>query len=107
MRGGQIDTKINLDIRLRRHAEGGLVLDTTGRGIGMAVFGPRRRVLVIPTATIERVADRLAIHGRIARGYLGLGLRPVRLDGEQKTGAMIMCVDTSGPGTVAGFVRGM
>ena len=25
MRGGQIDTEFNLDIRLRRHAEGGLV----------------------------------------------------------------------------------
>jgi len=36
-----------------------------GRPIGMTVFGPRRRVLVIPAATIERVAPRLEAHGRI------------------------------------------
>ena len=41
--------------------------------IGMAVFGPRRRVLVIPSATIARVAGRLETHGRIPRGYLGWG----------------------------------
>jgi len=41
----------------------------------MAVLGARRRVLVIPAATIERVAARLETHGRIARGYLGVGLQ--------------------------------
>ena len=38
-------------------SEGGLALDASGQGLGMAVFGPRKRTLVIPTATIDRVAD--------------------------------------------------
>jgi hypothetical protein len=45
--------------------------------IGMTVFAPRRRVLVIPSATIAFVAPRLECHGRVPRGYLGLGLRLV------------------------------
>src|SRR5262245_36664850 len=60
LRGGEIDARIEADLRLRRSAEGGLVLDASGRPIGMAAFGPRRRVLVIPAATIERVAPKLA-----------------------------------------------
>jgi S1-C subfamily serine protease len=41
---------------------------------GLAVYGPRGSVLGIPMETIERVAERLLAHGRIGRGYLGLGL---------------------------------
>lgn len=105
LRGGEIDARIELDLSLRRLAEGGLVVDAAGRAIGMAVFGPRRRVLVIPAATIERVAARLATHGRIARGYLGLGLQPVRLDGGG-VGAIVMSVDPNGPGAAAGLAQG-
>ena len=36
----------------------------------MTVFGPRRRTLVIPAATIDRTAAQLEAHGHIARGYL-------------------------------------
>ena len=81
LRGGEIDARIELDLRLRRSAEGGLALNAAGQAIGMAVFGPRRRVLVIPSATIERVAAKLENYGRIARGYIGLGLHPVAIEG--------------------------
>ena len=47
LRGGEIDARIELDLRLRRSAEGGLAVDPAGRAIGMAVFGPPRRMLVI------------------------------------------------------------
>ena len=105
LRGGEIDARIELDVLLRRSAEGGLALDASGHAFGMAVFGPRRRVLVIPAATIERVATQLERHGRIARGYLGLGLQPVRLD-DGGFGAMVMNVDRDGPGAAAGIRQG-
>jgi S1-C subfamily serine protease len=105
-RGGQIDQHIELSLPLRPEAEGGLALDSAGRGFGMVVFGPRRRVLVIPAATIERVAERLMTHGRIARGYLGLGLQPVRLDAGEGLGLMVIGVDSGGPGATAGFHQG-
>ena len=63
-----------------------------------------RRVLVIPSATIGRVAGRLETHGRIARGYLGVGLQPVKLD--DGVGAMVMSVDQSGPSAAAGIRQG-
>src|SRR5947209_5226730 len=94
LRGGDIDARIELDVRLGRSQEGGLALDASGGAFGMAVLGPRR-VLVIPAATVERVAPQLETHGHIARGYLGLGLQPVRLD--DGVGAMVMNVDETGP----------
>jgi len=103
LRGGDIDARIELDVRLRPGHEGGLALDASGDAFGMAVLGPRR-VLVIPTATIERVAPQLEARGRIARGYLGLGLQPVRLD--DGIGAMVMNVDKTGPSAAAGIRQG-
>ncbi|TFV35325.1 serine protease [Bradyrhizobium frederickii] len=103
LRGGDIDARIELDVRLRGSQQGGLALDASGQAFGMAVLGPRR-VLVIPTATIERVAAQLETRGRIARGYLGLGLQPVRLD--DGIGAMVMNVDKAGPSAAAGIRQG-
>ncbi|QPF90539.1 S1C family serine protease [Bradyrhizobium commune] len=103
LRGGDIDARIELDVRLRSSQEGGLALDAGGEAFGMAVLGPRR-VLVIPTATIERVAAQLETRGRIARGYLGLGLQPVRLD--DGVAAMVMNVDKAGPAAAAGIRQG-
>ncbi|MGJ4931358.1 S1C family serine protease [Bradyrhizobium sp. HKCCYLS2038] len=103
LRGGDIDARIELDTRLRHSSEGGLVLDAEGRAVGMAVRGPRR-TLVIPGATIARVAARLESHGRIARGYLGAALQPVKLD--DGIGAMIMSVDKAGPAAAAGLRQG-
>jgi S1-C subfamily serine protease len=103
LRGGEIDARIELDVRLRPSQEGGLAVDASGDAFGMAVLGPRR-VLVIPAATIERVAAQLETRGRIARGYLGLGLQPLRLD--DGIGAMVMNVDKTGPAAAAGIRQG-
>jgi S1-C subfamily serine protease len=106
LRGGEIDARIELDLRLRGSAEGGLALGASGQAIGMTVLGPRRRVLVIPSATIERVAAKLERHGRIPRGYLGLGLQRVAIEGEDESGAMVMSVDPKGPGAAADIRQG-
>jgi S1-C subfamily serine protease len=105
MRGGEIDARVELDARLRRTAEGGLAVNAAGQAFGMTVFGPRRRVLVIPSVTIARVAARLDTHGRIAYGYLGLGLQPVTLEAGG-AGIMVMSVDSKGPGAAAGIHQG-
>jgi S1-C subfamily serine protease len=106
LRGGEIDGRVELDLFPRRAGEGGLALDVSGRAFGMVVFGPRRTVLIIPAATIERVAGKLQTHGRIARGYIGLGLQAARLDGDGGFGAMVMSVDPTGPGSAAGVRQG-
>jgi S1-C subfamily serine protease len=103
LRGGDIDARIELDVRLAFSHQGGLALNASGEAFGMAVLGPRR-VLVIPSATLARVAPKLETHGRVARGYLGLGLQPVKLD--DGIGAMVMSVDKTGPSAAAGIRQG-
>lgn len=105
LRGGEINARIELDLRMRQSAEGGLAIDASGRAIGMTVFGPRRRVLVIPSATIDRVAARLEKHGHIPRGYLGLGFQLVPIEGGGR-GVMVMNVEPQGPGAKAGVHQG-
>ncbi len=80
-RGGRIDHLLRLGVRLGHAAEGGPVIDAEGGLLGMSSFGPRRGTLVIPTSTIARVLDLLQ-EGRVARGWLGVGLHPVELPNE-------------------------
>jgi S1-C subfamily serine protease len=111
IRGGDISARIWLDIRLRSQSEGAAVLDAAGQFIGMAVYAPRRRVLLIPAETIERVGQELVTHGRIRRGYLGVGVQAVEVvpssdGGAGKTGLMIISLDPKGPATKAGLQQG-
>ena len=104
LRGGEIDARIEVGVRLRDAHQGGLALDASGQAIGMVVQGVRR-VIVIPAATIDRVAGKLESHGRISRGYLGVGLQPVKLD-DNGVGAMVMSLDKAGPSVAAGLRQG-
>ncbi|HEX4739983.1 MAG TPA: S1C family serine protease [Caulobacteraceae bacterium] len=106
LRGGEIEAHIELDLRPRFEAQGALVTDMEGRGLGMLVMGPRRRALVIPSATLERVGAILERQGRVPRGYLGLGLQPVRIDAHGGRGVMVMSVETGGPGDACGARQG-
>lgn len=102
MRGGTIDHLIRLDLRLAPTAEGGALVDSNGRVAGMTVTGPRQRALAIPRSTVDRVTDQLLAQGRIARGYLGAGLRPVA----QPAGVLAMSLDPDGPAAKAGLLVG-
>src|SRR6516225_599488 len=73
--GGRIDRRIILDMTMTGREEGGPVLDAGGGLLGISTLGPRRRVLVIPTATVEAVLEALLNKGRVERGWLGLALQ--------------------------------
>ena len=111
-RGGLIDRRIVLDLGLARREEGGPVFDAAGGYLGMSTFGPRGQVIVIPTATIERVVPQLQKDGRIARGWLGVALQAVavpdalRETADQSSGLMVMSVVEGGPAAQAGIVAG-
>ncbi|QKC82488.1 S1C family serine protease [Mesorhizobium sp. NZP2077] len=104
MRGGTIDRRINLAVGAGGRFEGGPVLDATGALIGMLLFGPRGRALVMPYETIERAVATLREKGHVARGYLGAGLHPVR--DRDARGAMVMSLDDNGPAKAAGLSLG-
>ncbi len=110
--GGRIDRRIGLDIRLASREEGGPVLDAAGGLLGISTLGPRRRVLVIPAATVERVIDPLLAKGRIERGWLGTAVQPVLLpdalqaEAGQSLGLMIIGLTRDGPAAKAGVLVG-
>jgi len=104
MRGGRIDRRIGLSAALDARFEGAAALDAEGALIGMVLFGPRRRPLVIPASTIDRVAPVLAEKRRVARGYLGAGLHAVR-EGDIR-GVMVMSLDENGPARRGGLHLG-
>jgi S1-C subfamily serine protease len=111
-RGGLIDRRILLDVRLAGREEGGPVFDAAGGYLGMSTFGPRGQVIAIPTATIERVVPQLLKDGRIARGWLGVALQAVavpdalRESADQSSGLMVMSVIEDGPAARAGILPG-
>ena len=102
MRGGEIDARITLGLRLSGRSEGSAVLAPDGRLIGMAVTGPRRRALAIPASTIERAVTILADKGYVPRGYLGASLHTVG----RGDGAIVIGLEPDGPAARAGFVVG-
>ncbi|HEX3847546.1 MAG TPA: S1C family serine protease [Steroidobacteraceae bacterium] len=112
MRGGRIDARIQLDIRLAASEEGGPAFDAAGGWLGMTTFGPRGQILVIPGATVERIAPALLATGRVPRGWLGVALRPVAVPDElreaagETTGLMVMSLNPEGPSAKAGIVPG-
>jgi S1-C subfamily serine protease len=101
-------------LALSTAAEGGAVVDVQGRVIGMAVLGPRRRALAIPTSTIDRVVDQLLAKGHVFRGYLGAGLQPVQLGRSSNDaqpsgsgrGILVASIDPDGPAARAGLLIG-
>jgi S1-C subfamily serine protease len=111
-RGGLIDRRIALDVRLARSEEGGPIFDAAGNCIGMSTFGPRGQVLVIPAATIDRIVPTLLKDGRVARGWLGVTLQAVAVPDalretiDQSSGLMVMSVVETGPAAQAGIVAG-
>lgn len=112
MRGGRIEARIQLDIRLAASEEGGPAFDAAGGWLGMTTFGPRGQILVIPAATIERIVPALLAGGHVPRGWLGIALRPVAVPDElrqaagEAAGLMVMSLSPEGPAAKAGIVPG-
>lgn len=111
-RGGQIDQFIRADVTLYPGFSGGPLVNAAGEIVGVNTSGLSRSMgLTIPAATVERVVTQLLTKGTIARGYLGLGLQPVRLPDALKramgaaseAGLIVVSVEPGGPADAAGI----
>lgn len=113
--GTALSPYIRLDVSLQPTAVGGAVVDAHGRTIGIATprfarFG----AIAIPAAAVDRDVDMLLQKGRIPRGYLGVGLQPVRLpealrqtlQRKEQTAPIVLEVEPDGPAHKAGIVIG-
>lgn len=115
IRGGQVDRLVRLDLTLYPGFSGGPLVDARGRVLGINTSGLSRVLrLCIPASTVTRVADELARTGRVARGYLGLGMQPVRLPEALRqrlglsgdNGLIVVSVEPDGPAAAAGILLG-
>ena len=111
--GGEIDHYLQTDVVMYPGFSGGPLVEASGRVAGVNSSALARGVSVsIPAATVKRVVDALAAHGKMPRGYLGVGVQPVRLAGAihqavgQETGLILMSVEPGGPAEQAGLVQG-
>src|ERR1051326_2300554 len=95
-RGGQLDHYISLDVHVFSTSAGGGGINTAaGELIGTATTALSRIAgLAIPAVTIDRVAEQILTRGRVARGYLGVGLHPVELDDHHK-GLIVLSLERS------------
>lgn len=113
--GASIAPYIRLDVGLQRTAAGGAVVDASGNiaGIVTPKFASAG-ALALPVATVNRVVDALLAKGHIARGYLGVGLQPIRLPGtlrealqrRENTAVIVLEVESDGPAHKAGVLIG-
>jgi S1-C subfamily serine protease len=111
--GGIIDRYIQTDVVMYPGFSGGPLADAFGNVVGLNSSGLMRGASVtVPAETIRQVAETLATHGRIRRGYLGIGAQPVRLPDalaerlDQEVGLLIVSVESGTPADKAGLVLG-
>jgi S1-C subfamily serine protease len=111
--GGRLDRYVETDIGPFPGFSGSLVVDASGRGIGLASAGLRRgSSLAVPAPTLARVMASLLSHGQPRRGFLGLGLTPVRVPSPistelgQNTALIVLSVEQDSPASRAGVLLG-
>lgn len=110
--GGELTRYLEADVAIRFGFSGGPLVDTAGAVLGMNTAGLlREAALTVPVATLRRVVATLLTHGRIRRGYFGLGAHPVRLPAawqqqDQEVGLLVVSIEPGSPAERGGLLMG-
>jgi S1-C subfamily serine protease len=111
--GGEVDRYLQTDLVMYPGFSGGPLVDGMGHVLGVNSSGLMRGVsLAVPTATVGRVVETLLAYGRMRRGYLGVGIQPVRLPGDlaqrlgQETGLLLVQVKEGSAADKGGLLLG-
>ena len=111
--GSEIDRYLQTDVVMYPGFSGGPLVEAGGKFAGLNTSAMNRGAsLTIPSATIKRVVEQILAHGSVQRGYLGVGIQPVRLPDAvqqsvgQETGLIVMSVEADGPAGKAGIAQG-
>jgi S1-C subfamily serine protease len=112
--GGSLDRYVRADVAMLPGFSGGPLVDASGNLIGLnsSTLGRFGGVTVL-AESIDAISASLLQHGRVRRGYLGIGAQAVRLPealasaaGGQDQGLMIVSVESGGPADAAGLMLG-
>jgi S1-C subfamily serine protease len=110
--GGEIGHYLQTDVVMYPGFSGGPLVNVEGEIVGLNTSAFRGVSLTLPTPTVSRVIESLLSHGRVRRGYLGVGLQPVRLPEkkvkglDQETALLVISVEGESPAEDAGVVLG-
>ena len=111
--GGEIERYLQPDVERALGFSGSLLVDTSGRALGVNTSRLMRRTpMTIPAPTLRRVVETLVKHGRIRRAYLGIGGYPIRLPESitqqigQRRGLIIISVEPGSPADRGGLFVG-
>jgi S1-C subfamily serine protease len=110
--GGQMDAFVQSDVVMYPGFSGGALVDAWGRLVGMNTSGLLRGTsLAVPADTIDRISKSLVEHGRVRRGYLGVGVQPAKLSkaqgaSGQPTGLLVASVEPGSPAEKGGILLG-
>jgi S1-C subfamily serine protease len=105
-RGGMLDEYIRTETTPYPGFSGGPLINTEGEVLGLNTSGlTRGSSLTIPVKVAWRVAEALATHGSVKRGYLGVRTQPVEipevarqaLKREQNHGLLVLWLEEGGP----------
>lgn len=114
-RGGQIERLIQTDAPFHPGFSGGALINAGGEVLGLASSQLGRGLnLALPTDLASGIAQTLASHGRVRRGYLGIGSQPATLPDNlrqrhqlsQTIGLLVVVVEPGGPAEKAGIMVG-
>jgi S1-C subfamily serine protease len=111
--GGRLDRYLQTDVVMYPGFSGGPLVDVTGQVLGLNTSALLRGIsLTVPVDTLRRVVETLLTHGRVRRGYLGVGIQPVRLPEAlskelgQETGLLLVQVKSGSPAEKGGLLLG-
>ena len=110
--GGMVDRYLQTDVVMYPGFSGGPLVNVEGKVLGLNTSALRGVSLAIPTSTVRRVVDAILAHGKVRRGYLGVGVQPVRLPQAlakelgQETGLILVSVEPGSPADKAGLMLG-
>ena len=111
--GARVDAALDVEVSPRPGLAGAAVADVEGHLLGLLVSGlGRSRRMVLPAETLARTAEELLAHGRVRRGYLGVGTQPVRLPAALRSvagrehGLLVVAVEAGSPADAAGLTFG-
>jgi len=111
--GGEFDRYLETDVTPGIGFSGGALVDAGGAVLGMNTAGLlRRAAITVPVPTLRKVVGALLTHGKIRRGYLGIGAHPVRLPATleqqvgQRVGLIVVSVESGSPAERGGLGLG-
>lgn len=110
-RAEPLPSLLRTDLAPGRGVSGGVLVNDEGQWVAWLTAGlSRGSVLGIPGPLLADRVERLAQHGRIRRGYVGMAIQPVVLPPAQqahgKHGLLVSGIDAEGPAAQAGLLVG-